>query len=322
MIASLADESAFLLELRELAGRGDYRAIADRVATLEPALVGARLPLALLAAEAHGRLGEFLPAERWATSALTRARAAADPFGEQRALNFRGIIALERGDAPAAEQWFGEALERSHAAPDASLQARSFNNLGVLADLRGDPLGALTSYQLALAAYQQAGEVRGMAETQHNIAISRLHLGDLAGALAAADEAVRLAAQLSDDRLGAQAIAGRAEMHLAMGDLALAAVELERAGATYERLRNPVGIAEVWRLEAALARARSQFVRSVATLERAVGLATEAGSAHTLAEILRDLGATLEIMGDHPGAADARARAHDIYRRLGAPESF
>ena len=319
MIASLADESALLLELRQLSERGDYRAIADRLATIDAPEIAARTPLALLAAEAHGRLGELPVAERWATSALERARAAGDQYSEQRALNHRGIIALESGDAAAAERWFAEALELS---PDPILQARAFNNLAVLADLRGAPFVALASYRLALAAYQQAGQVRGMAETQHNIAISRLHGGDLAGALAAADEAVRLATQLDDDRLGAQALAGRAEMHVANGDPELAAAELERAGATYKRLRNPVGLSEVFRLEAYVASARGDHAAAARRLDEAAAQAREGESAHTLAEIERDRAATLEALGDSAGAEAARQRARDLYRRLGRADPF
>lgn len=321
MIASLADESALLFELRALADHGDYRAIAERLATLDPGDIATRTSLALLAAEAHGRLGELAAAERWATRAQERAATAGDGYSEQRALNVRGIVALEQGDAAAAETWFSAALERSRVAPDAALDARAFNNLGVLADLRRDPATALTSYQLALASYQQAGQVRGMAETYHNIAISRLHLSDVRGALAAADEAVRLAGQLADERLTAQALAGRAEMHLAHGDAALAAAELQRAGAAYERLRNPVGLAEVWRLQAAVARHSSLLTLAVSLLERATGLAREAKSAHTLAEIERDLAATLHLMGDQRGADAARGRARDLFRQLGAPDS-
>src|SRR5438876_9034507 len=130
----------------------------------------------------------------------------------------------------------------NHASDD-----RSLNNLGIIAYLRGEWREALASYQLALAAYQQAGLPRGMAETQHNIGISRRALGDYRGALAAAEEAVRLGEQLGDEALSALALAGRAELHLVQGDVELAAAELGRAGASYERLQHPVGVGEVWR---------------------------------------------------------------------------
>lgn len=318
MTAPLADDSALLTELRGLVERGHYREAADRLAALPRATVGQRTPFALLAAEAHGRLGEHVMADAWAEAALETALTRGDAHAEVLALNYRGIIAVERGDVERGEQWFAAALERCRDAPDVVVQARCLNNLGVLANLRGDPPAALASYQLAIAAYQQAGSIRGMAETHHNIGISRRDLGDYRGALAAADEAVRLATRLGDESLIAKALAGRAEVHLAMEDTAFASAEIARARDTYERVRNPVGLAEAWRLEAAVARARGDLRAAVDRLVPAAALAREQGSAHTLAEIERDLGAALAGLGDAAGANAARTRALALYRGLGA----
>lgn len=318
MNAGLAGESGLLIELRDLTERGRHRDVADRLAALPDSDVESRAPLALLAAEAHGRLGEYDAAERWASAALTVARARGDRHAEIRALNDRGAIALERGDGARAEEWFLTALELARQFSDYPALARCFNNIGIVANLRGDGPAALANYELALAAYQQAGSLRGLAETHHNIAISRLHLGDLAGALNAAEHAVRLAGQLGDERLAAQALAGRAETHLRAGDVDLAAAELERVEQAYTRLSHPVGLAEAWRLQAGVARARERYRDATAILERAAGLARLHGSAHTLAEIERDLAAALEAAGDDAGARSARDRAAALYRKLGA----
>jgi tetratricopeptide (TPR) repeat protein len=317
---SLGDESALLTELRGLSESGRHRAVVDRLGQLAPEEVAKRTSLALLAAEAHGRLGDLETADRWAAAALELAQSRGDRHAELRALNHRGAIALERGAAEDAERWFSAALERCSETPSYAAQARSLNNLGIIAHLRGDLERALASYQLALAAYQQAGLVRGMAETYHNIAISRMHLGDARGAMSAAEQAVRLAGQVQDERLATQALVGRAELHLKTRDTDFAAAELERAALVYERLQHPVGLAEVWRLQAGVARARGQVTEAVELLERAAALAGGAESAHTLAEIERDLGAALEAKGDSAGARAARERAEKLYRGLGATD--
>jgi len=314
----LQGESALLIELRRLTERGRHREVATRLAALSREAVATRAPLALLAAEAYGRLGEYDAAADWAAAALSVAAGRGDWHAELRAINDCGAIALERGDGEQAERWFAAALELSREPPFFPAQARSFNNLGILASLKGDAEGALANYHLALAAYQQAGLVRGLAETHHNIAITRMHLGDLRGALGSADQAVRLAGQLNDERLLAQALAGRAEIHLHSGDPDLAGAELERAAATYERLVYPVGLSEAWRLQAGVARARRDLSGAIALLQRAADLARTHGSAHTLAEIERDLGETLESSGDAAAARAARERASAVYRKLGA----
>jgi tetratricopeptide (TPR) repeat protein len=314
---SLAEESALLTELRELSERGQHQQVAERLASLTAEFVQAHAPFALLAAEAHGRVGRYDEAARWAVAALAAARSSGDRSAELRATHFQSAVALERGDLAAAEQLLGSALRLGREVGDRAAEARCFNNLGIIAFLRGDPQDALTSYALALAAYQQVGSVRGMAEVHHNISISRRHLGDHNGALAAADEAVRLAGRLGDDRLAAQALAGRAEVHLA-SDLALAAAELEMAEAAYARMQNAVGLAEVWRLLGGVARGRGDAAAAVAHLERAAKLAREQGRAETIAEIERDLGAALAAVGDAAGARAARQRAQALYERLGA----
>lgn len=320
MTTSLGDESALLVELRDLSEHGRHREIVDRLGRLLPEEVAQRTPLALLAAEAHGRLGHHDEAEHWAAAALEVARARGDRHAELRALNYRGAIALERGAAEDAERWFSAALELCRETPSPAAAARSLNNLGIIAHLRGELESALATYQLALAAYQQAGHVRGMAETQHNIAISRLKLRDTRGAVSAADQAVRLARQVKDERLTTQALVGRAELHLSSGDTALAAAELERAATSYERLQHPVGLAEVWRLQAGVARTRGDVPEAVSLLRRAADLA-RTSSAHTLAEIERDLGGVLEAHGDRAAARAARERAVALYQGLGATKA-
>jgi hypothetical protein len=70
-----------------------------------------------------------------------------------------------------------------------------------------------------------------------------------------------------------------------------------------------------------VARAHGDLPVAAALLSQAAELARGQGSAHTLAEIERDLGLALEASGDHPGARAARERAAALYRRLGATKA-
>jgi tetratricopeptide (TPR) repeat protein len=201
---------------------------------------------------------------------------------------------------------------------DAAFEARCLNNLGVIANLRGDREQALADYQLALAAYQQAGLVRGMAETHHNIAISWRDRGDYGRALESAEQAVRLARLVNDDSLVGLTLGGRAAIHLQQTDSSLAAAELERAAEAYHRVEFESGLAEVWRLQAAVLHLKGDRRGAVALLERAAALARDRGSASTLADIERDLGGARAAAADAAGAREAWASAAAGYRRLGA----
>ena len=317
-MSSLADESALLRELDGLAAAGRYQDVLERLAALPGTIVASRTPIALRAAEAHGRLGALAEAERWAAVALASARARGEPHAELRARHYRAAIALNRGNLDEAEEHFGAALEMARTLGDPASEARCFNNLGIIAFLRGNPKAALASYQPALAAYQRAGLLRGLAETHHNIGISRRHLGDFRGALQAAEQAARLAREVNDESLVGLVLTGRAEIHLAMGDTALAEAELHAAEQAYRQVQFHSGLAEVWRVQAGVMRSRGDAAAAVQLLREAAELAGSHATAEVLSATERDLGAALEAAGDPVGARAARERALVIFRRLGA----
>ena len=293
-MASLAEESALLRELDELAASGRHRDVLDRLGKLAAAVLESRTRFALLAAETNGRLGDLVAGDRWARTALELARARGERHAELRALNYQGAIALRRGDVAESERRLDEALELARALGDHATQARCLNNLGILANMRGDPRAALASYRLALAEYQQVGMTRGIAETQHNIGITLRDQGNLRGALEAAQEALRLAAEAGDERLATLAATGRAELHLLLGDVPLAAVELARAAARYTQIGFRAGLAEVRRVQAGVARARGLLEDAWQLLDEAARLATEHGLSEVLADIDRDRAAGMQ----------------------------
>jgi tetratricopeptide (TPR) repeat protein len=314
----LADESAVFRDLEHLAAAGRHREVLEGLERLPVNVREGRTRSALLAAEAHGRLGEHEAAVRWADLARTLARTRGESHAELRARNYQGLIALRHGDVEDADRHFTAALEMARALHEHTTEARCLNNLGILANIRGEPDAALANYRRALVAYQQVGHVRGMAETYHNIGISLRDQKNPRAALGAAEEAVRLATQVGDEQLVALASTGRAELHLALGDPAFAGAELTRAAERYSRIGFRAGLPEVWRVQAAVARARGDTTEAVPLLMNAANLAKEFGSTDTLADIERDLSEALAARGDQNAASAARDRAIALYRKVGA----
>ncbi|HEV2671866.1 MAG TPA: tetratricopeptide repeat protein [Gemmatimonadales bacterium] len=315
---SWAGEWAFFRQTEGWSAAGRHRDVLEALERLPAEVRERRTRSALLAAEANGRLGNYAEAARWADLAATLARTQGEAHAELRARNYCGAIALRHGDVAEAEQHFEAAIEMARALRDHTTEARALNNLGILANIRGDPEAALANYRLALVAYQHVGHVRGMAETYHNIGISLRHQGNAQAALGAAEEAVRLATQVADEQLIALTSTGRAELHVLTGDPAFARAELQRAEERYTRIGFRAGLPEVWRVHAAVARAMHDLALAVFLLRRAADLATEFGSTDTLADIERDLSASLAASGDITGARAARERAAALYQRIGA----
>ena len=314
----LADEWVVFRDLERLAAAGRHREVLDGLARLPLTVREGNTRAALLAAEAHGRLGEHDAAVRSAALARTLARKRGESHAELRARNYEGLIALRHGEVAEAERHFADALDMARALRDQTTEARCLNNLGVLANIRGDTEAALANYRLALVAYQQVGHLRGIAETYHNIGISLRDRGNPQAALGAAEEAVRVAASVDDEQLIALATTGRAELHVALGDPAFARVELQRAEERYTRIGFRAGLPEVWRVQAAVARATRDFTEAVSLLTKAAQLATELGSRDTLADIQRDLSVSHEASGDVAAARAARELAVTLYRKVGA----
>ena len=314
----LAEESALFRELEQLAAAGRHRDVLDVLSRIPAGVREGRTRPALLAAEAHGRLGEHDAAVQWADTARNLARAKGEPHAELRARNYQGLIALRHGDVAQAERYFADALDLARTLADRATEARCLNNLGVLANIRGAIEAALSSYRLALVAYQAIGYGRGVAETYHNVGISLRDQGKLPEALTAADEAVRRATQSGDQQLIALATTGRAELRLALGDPAFAAAELVRASERYNRIGVKAGLPEVWRVQAAVARATGHLDEAAALLRNAAQLAGEFGSMDTLADIQRDLSGILSLQGDRVAAETARQHAVALYRKIGA----
>jgi tetratricopeptide (TPR) repeat protein len=315
---SWADEWALFREIEGWSAAGRHRDVLDALERLPADVREGRTRSALLAAEANGRLGNYVEAARWADLAGTLAHARGEAHAELRARNYRGAIALRHGDVADAEAHFTASLEMARTLRDHTAEARALNNLGILDNIRGDPEAALANYRLALVAYQQVGLVRGMAETYHNIGISLRDKGNAPVALGAAEEAVRLATQAGDEQLIALSSTGRAELHVVLGDPAFASAELERAEGRYNRIGFKAGLPEVWRVQAAVARATREFTRAVTLLQKAAQVAEGYGTADTLADIERDLSLSLAAAGDADGARAARERAAALYRRVGA----
>src|SRR2546426_12307263 len=92
MVTSLADESRLLAELRGLAEQGRHREVLDRLQTEPAAVLEHRTSFALLAAEAHGRLGAYDEARRWTELALAAAHMRGEPQAGRPARNLEGAI--------------------------------------------------------------------------------------------------------------------------------------------------------------------------------------------------------------------------------------
>ncbi|HSB53287.1 MAG TPA: tetratricopeptide repeat protein [Gemmatimonadales bacterium] len=282
------------------------RALRNRGAWAELcALDGAghvELPeVTVIRAEADLRTGEFRSAHDRLVGLVPQLRAGDDPALCRRAVNMLGAAYFELGDLAPAEEMFGLALELASRASDDLMVARASNNLGMIDNIRGAHDEALARYRLAIPAYQRLGSPAGLAETYHNMAITCRDLEDLEQAERYERRAIEYGREAQNPRLLAMAHVGRAELGLLRGEPAVADAGARLGATEYERIPDPVGVADALRISGSARAMLRDPDGARQALDRAVELAREHGSALIEAE-----------------AREARARLLAEYR-LGSP---
>lgn len=278
--------------------------------------------LTTLRAESELRTGRPREARTWIADAMPQLERSGDRAALRRAVNYLGVADVELGALDDARDVFARALDIARTDGDDLLFARATNNLGAIANIRGRRVEALTLYELAVPAYQRLGHSMGLAESYHNIAITCRQLGQLERADEYERRAMTYAREIGNDALHALAALGRAELSLLAGDAAVAEAGAARAAAVFAALPDAIREGDALRVVGAAQLAQGRLERATASVERALSLARQHGSALNEAEALQ-LRAELRERNGDVGAARADAcAALERYERLGAaPES-
>ncbi|MFN2398935.1 MAG: hypothetical protein ABR543_09910 [Gemmatimonadaceae bacterium] len=144
--------------------------------------------------------------------------------------------------------------------------------------------------------------------------------------LAEADEyerrALEFSRQAGDKRVQAMARAGRAELSLMGGDPQMAHAGARLAADAYTEIHDVAGIADANRLAGVALAAMDSTADALESLNRAVALARESGTALVEAESLEARSKLLATMGARSQALVDASSAQAIYKRLGATEEL
>lgn len=312
-----SDSDGLLEGARDLATQAAWKELLTALAGREPAIAG-EPELAVLRAEAELRLGNLREARAWLEYAVPQLDRVGNGTLLRRAVNMLGAARFEAGDLDAAEESF-ERVVLLAAAEQADLDlARATNNMGLIANIRGRPGEALALYRLTIPAFQRVGMLRELSEAFHNMAISYRDLRQLEEAERHERRAIEFAHQAGSAQVLAMARVGRAELSLLRGELLVAEAVAGLAAIQYQEMDDPVGQADALRLAGTARTRRGAAADALQSLERAVALAREHGSALIEAEALGARAECLEALGEPVRArADAEA-ALDIYDRMGA----
>jgi tetratricopeptide (TPR) repeat protein len=305
-------------QLRELVRSARFGEALDWFRRAEGSPAAHRPDAQLLAATAATRLGEFAVAETLAAEALRQFRARGDADGRMRTLNLLGVIRFERGRLDESEAALAEALSLARQLGDSLTAARASNNLASASHLRGRPDEAVGLYRGAVLAYLRLGDRRGLAEAYHNLGMIYRQLGEWRDAENATGEALRHAEVIGERGLLALATTGRAELLIERADLARANLELERAAGLAAEAGDEVGVAEVERVRALAAYRAGDLAGALAHADSARERALAFDSAVLAAECAALGALILRRLGRAADAEQRRAEAQAGFQALGA----
>lgn len=283
--------------------------------------------------------GEFDSARTLWTSALRRARGAADSVREARILTWLGLVAYRKGGYREARRLGEEALALKLGAGLPAELTRSYNALGLLAWNEGRLEDATALFRRASQTARAAGDQTARAKAANNLALVHTELGRFAEAQAGFLEARRSGEQLGDARIEGGALANLGMLAVQLGDPQAAIEHLGRAreryrsigymtgeqnalgqlGTAYDALGEP-GLA-LAALDSALAVSRRQGLRQeeASNLELIAGLHRQAGDlprALRLYEEANRLNGELGLEVEKGGNLRSAAEVHLTLGRL------
>ncbi len=268
-----------------------------------------------------GRLAEALSDCR---EALGRREALGNRRGLARTSNNHGLVLQNLGEFAAARQAYRRALALNVELNDAPARAVNLGNLGTLAILSGDYSAAMEAFD-AVARLADAAAGEGWAAAQRHLA--RLNRGVALERLGAYREAldaylgVLADSATLDERQRAALTVNVGVVYRNLGDPVTAMRRFEEAAATYERLDDLAGLANV-RLNIGLVQHLNMNDRQAADAElrSALALAGRAGDVPGQMQVKVSLGALLLERSKLREAADLYAACLALAGEAGSPE--
>ncbi|GAA3132724.1 transcriptional regulator AfsR [Planomonospora alba] len=251
---------------------------------------------------------------------LAAARRLAAPSCELRCRYVHGRLLFGMNRLAEAEEEFRAVLELS-ASGDRIVTGETLNALAVVVGRQRRHTEALAWFDAARKAFREMGAPGGEALTLSYSARDHLFLGQPEEAIAAAEQGLAIFSEI-----GSAAGTARARYHLG--------IVLSRVGRLNEAVHHHAeclaffraGNQRVWeqRVCARLAEtliAAQRFADAARHAEQALTVSREIGHPYGEAQALWVLGRALSGLGETERSRACLVRAHDLFARLGAPET-
>ena len=283
------------------------------------------------------RSGSWQEALQIAERSLERAREhdAANPsdvpYAAQVLLSM-GFFCFEGGDWERAQAMLASALDAvtDCSADDgallATLRARVLGNLSILHDARGEHEEAIRTLTAACDIFASLDLPLDQGRALNNLGYAHLRLGHHGEAASCFRQALESFLNVGDVREQAVAHLHLAEMHLAeagqgvtqkvTGDVAAARQHCVEASQRFARVGYDLGLADVDRVYAGIARQEGRWAVAERYLRDALAVYEEYGDQLNLAETHAELSELLDAMGEEGRSREALDRSRTLFGLL------
>lgn len=259
--------------------------------------------------------------DRRARAVLAAAREAGDASSELRCRYVLARVRFGANRLDEAEQEFRRALDLTEATGDSVLAGEILNGLGVVAGRKRRHREALSWFDAALQVYRDTGVPAGEALVLSYSARDHLGLGDAEAAIAAAERGLAIFTEI-----GSGAGMARARYHLGIvlsrvGRFTEAVVHHAECLEFFRASRQRVWEQRVCYRLAETFVAAGRHSEAARHAEQALAVSREIAHPYGEAQALAVLGKALGGLGGTRRSAECLRAAHEIFRRLGAPEA-
>lgn len=316
----MSNHSDLSVRARALYETREYRALDELLGGMDRVELIAHPLLAFWLADAWRRLGRQRQALELIESATTAIRRSGIPRLELDRLNLLGMLRFETGEIAISETAWRTLLAEASRAGDEEYVARANNNLGIIFTLRAQPVDAVASYERAITAYRLIGWRRGIAQAHQNLGITYTDLARYDEAEQHFHAAIEYAAENHSEDEVARAEQNRAlVIYLARRDARLALSTVSRARDRFQRLNDPVGVGDSWRVVAMIEVGENQLEAARQHADDALSIARDVGHKLLEGEVLAVLARAAEKAEQLELSRDLRAQAERGFEEAGAP---
>jgi tetratricopeptide (TPR) repeat protein len=196
------------------------------------------------------------------------------------------------------------------------LRARILGNAGILCDARGERHRAVELYRQSIDIARAHDQPRDLGRALNNMGYAHQRLSEHDEALRCYEEALVALDRAGDVREQGTAHLHMAEIGLALGDVAMAREHCVQATRRYSRLGFDLGIADVDRVYAGIARKEGRWRVAERYLREALVVYGEHGDQLNIAETHEELGRLLEEVGEAGQAEEELLQSRTLFDML------